>query len=53
MARLAGLMAAATRLATFTGGARNRTRAQIAELGNLLGDRLSSLFEIGQGKGHE
>jgi hypothetical protein len=52
MAGLAGLMAAATRLATAAGGVRYRARAQIAELGNLPGDFLASLFEIGKRKGH-
>ena len=51
VAGLAGPMAAAIRLATSAGGVRNRTRAQIAELGNLLRDLLASLFEIGKGKG--
>jgi hypothetical protein len=46
--RLAGLMAATTRLAASSGGTRNRAGAKIAELSNLLSDGLTSLLEIGQ-----
>jgi hypothetical protein len=50
--RLAGLMAATTRLAASCGGTRNRSSAKIAELSNLLSDGLTSLLEIGQRMGH-
>jgi len=43
--RLAGLMAATTRLAASSGGTRDRTGAKIAELSNLLSDGLTSLLE--------
>jgi hypothetical protein len=52
MAGLAGLMTAAARFATSAGRARNRTRAKIAELGDLPHDLLAALLDIGKGKGH-
>ena len=52
MAGPAGLMAAAPWLPTSAGGARQRTRAKIDELSDLLRNLLAALLEIGKGKGH-
>jgi hypothetical protein len=51
--RLAGPMAAAFRLTAKAGGARDRTRTKVAELIDLLNNRLTSLFPIGKSMRHK
>lgn len=53
MPRLAGPMAAAFRLTATAGCARDRTGTKVAELIDLLGNRLASLFPIGKGMRHK
>jgi hypothetical protein len=52
MARLTGLMAATSRLAAPAGGGGNRTRAEIAEFGELAGDDSASRFQLVERIGH-